>query len=64
MTMVTSKLQCQHRKTTDGPRVDLRWGTGPTEVCDDCGMWRTTHHKPGVWQNSPVPLQHQRGSND
>ena len=38
----------------EGPKVALRWGSGPTEVCGACGMYRTMHHKPGPWLPGPV----------
>jgi hypothetical protein len=44
---------CRHFSVHDGPRVEARWGTVPTQICD-CGMWRTMHHTPGHWQAGPV----------
>lgn len=42
----------EHRRP--GPRIPLRYGTSATEVCADCGAWRTTAHTPGPWQGYPV----------
>lgn len=49
--------ECSHYQTTDGPRVPLRWGSAPTEVCKLCGCWRTMHHKPGPWLNPPISTE-------
>lgn len=46
---------CAHDRVLTGPRIPLRWGTAPTEVCSDCGAWRTTHHQPGRWRQGPFP---------
>lgn len=44
---------CEHKSVHDGPRVEMRWGTAPTQVCD-CGMWRINLHVPGVWRAPPI----------
>lgn len=41
---------CLHDVFEDGPRVPLRYGSAPTDVCVMCGAWRTTHHVLGHWQ--------------
>lgn len=48
------RAKCEHppEKLSDGPRVPLRWGSGPTQVCE-CGAYRTMHHKPGPWLPGP-----------
>lgn len=44
---------CFHDAIELGPRVPLRYGSAPTEVCKDCGAYRTMHHTPGRWQSGP-----------
>jgi len=43
---------CRHPRGTisPGPRIPRRYGTGPTEICGACGMWRTAWETPGAWQ--------------
>lgn len=43
---------CKHKRRSDGPRLPLRWGSAPTEVCKDCGCWRSTfgHGRPSAWE--------------
>jgi hypothetical protein len=45
---------CEHKSVHDGPRIEVVYGTAPTQVCD-CGMWRTMLHLPGPWQASTMP---------
>lgn len=49
-------LTCGHPpgSVQPGPRVPHRWGSGPTEVCRDCGGWRSVLHRPGPWWPGPV----------
>jgi hypothetical protein len=49
--------RCIHMKTTPGPRAALRHGSAETLVCDDCGFYRTMHHRPGRWQPGPVKTE-------
>lgn len=48
-----AKQPCEHKSVHDGPRVDMRYGSAPTQVCD-CGMWRINLHVPGVWRAPPI----------
>jgi hypothetical protein len=43
---------CAHprAKRVGGPRTALVYGSAPTQVCTDCGSWRTMHHYPGRWR--------------
>lgn len=43
---------CKHKPNArgPGPRIPRVYGTGPTEVCGDCGMWRTAWETPGPWR--------------
>lgn len=41
----------------DGPRVPMRWGSGPTQVCGLCGWWRNTLHIPGPWFAPPIKTE-------
>jgi hypothetical protein len=47
---------CDHppESIAPGPRVRLRWGSGPTEVCGRCGAYRVTLHSPGPWEPGPT----------
>lgn len=47
---------CTHppEAIAQGPRIPLRWGSGPTEVCRRCGAWRSTLYVPGPWRPGPV----------
>lgn len=47
-------MACPHQDREEGPRVPLRWGSAPTEVCRQCGAYRTMHHGPGRWQPGPL----------
>lgn len=54
---VIARKECRHQvhKRREGPRVPMRWGTGPTEICE-CGAWRNTLHTTGPWiLNEPYP---------
>jgi hypothetical protein len=42
--------ECTHYSTETGPRVPLRYGSAPTQVCRLCGSWRTVHHVMGLWR--------------
>lgn len=33
-------LSCKHEDISEGPRLPLQYGSAPTLVCKDCGMWR------------------------
>lgn len=46
---------CQHDNTEPGPRCPLRWGSAPTEVCKDCGMYRLLDRWLSDWRIGPVP---------
>lgn len=43
---------CRHPKSNliDGPREEMRWGTGPTQYCTACGASRNMLHCPGPWR--------------
>jgi hypothetical protein len=41
---------CEHKNVVEGARTPLVHGTAATEVCADCGQYRTMHHKPGQWR--------------
>jgi hypothetical protein len=45
---------CTHSRRREGPRVPLRHGSSASEVCEDCGAWRTMFHGPGRWQAGPI----------
>jgi hypothetical protein len=49
-------FMCDHPEADlrDGPRVPMRWGSGPTQVCSLCGSWRNTLHTPGPWLRPPI----------
>lgn len=48
--------ECKHDDLlVPGPRVDMRWGTAPTQICAKCGAWRTMLHVPGLWHTDPIP---------
>jgi len=46
-----ARVACSHPASyrRNGPRVPLRYGTAPSEVCRKCGAWRTVLHVPGDW---------------
>ena len=46
---------CSHpeREVREGPRVPMRWGTSPTQVCT-CGAWRLTLHGPRPWRTDSL----------
>lgn len=46
-----------HLRISEGPRVPMRWGTGPTDVCLDCGAYRVTLHTVGPWNPGPPPTE-------
>lgn len=42
--------ECPHEWVNDGPRIPLRYGSAPTEVCTDCGAWRDIRPPVGAWR--------------
>lgn len=40
---------CTHEWVNEGPRIPLRWGSGATEICTDCGAWRQTRVPNEPW---------------
>lgn len=51
------KRSCKrHASWHEGPRVPLRWGSAPTQVCNACGWWRLDHHGFKSMWRSPAAL--------
>lgn len=45
----------EHYHTTiEGPRIPLRHGTAPTQICAACGAWRMNLHVPGQWRGDDI----------
>lgn len=46
---------CNHPPSSvrEGPRIQLRWVSGPTDVCGLCIGYRCTLHVPGPWRQWP-----------
>lgn len=38
--MARARCRHPHRERVAGPRVSMRWGTYPTQVCRVCCAWR------------------------
>ena len=50
-------MPCEHdHLLVPGPRIEMRWGTGPTQICAKCGAWRSMLHVPGPWRTEPLPV--------
>ncbi len=50
--LVRRYKSCRHPETklVNGPREEMRWGTGPTQYCTACGASRNMLHVPGLWR--------------
>jgi len=46
--------KCLHYSITRGPVVPLVHGSAATDICTECGAYRTLHHKPGPWLPGPA----------
>lgn len=46
---------CEHQPK-EGPRIPLRFGSSPSEVCVHCGAYRMMLHTVGQWQEGPPDL--------
>lgn len=49
------KSHCRHRRYSPGRAVPRRHGSWATDVCDDCGAWRTKDHPTVRLDGSPSP---------
>lgn len=49
-----TRKQCSHpiKARQEGPRLPLRHGTSPSEICMQCGAYRLTLHTPGPWKRT------------
>ncbi len=50
---------CRHLRTTDGPDIPRRYDLYRSQVCRDCGAWRTmTYGIPAgdisEWRSDPI----------
>ena len=37
-------MPCEHRRLKNGPNIPRVYGSWASEICEDCGAWRTMTH--------------------
>lgn len=52
-------MSCRHPSkhvSPNGPRMPMRYGSAATDVCLECGAWRTDCHGKGKWRPAAMLL--------
>lgn len=56
-TTATKPGKCRHKRTEDGPRYPLRYGSSATLVCKDCGAYKLLFRDGIPWEKGPLVIE-------